>query len=409
MLHKFLATVMVGVAVAASPGVSRADRPTLRATIAPFNVVGPGQIAIDVTVAGLEPDLHPTTEGTITVGDMVIDGPRVPVAAPHLPGVLDLRAGTFRLGGVTILHFNALPPLSRNLPIVVDVTVRQGGAATTVRRTGTLLLPTIIVPGYLNDLDSKPDADLVAILEQRGFRAAGLSPTVFWFTYSSRRLSLEGGAHALAAYIRRTVLPSIYAARINVVGYSEGGLIARWAIAFDPDLASLVNQFVMVGVPNEGAAASYVYGWYPALARIAATPGAREMFPTYPFWRPNRDTSWTAPADGRNGALARLNAQPLPDGLRMYAFYGSGTRTTWAGLTGTLPEAVYSYGPGDGVVLVASALGLPIFGGGGVPALADRLIKVDLRDVRHLSLFRAALPKVADLLADEGVNAAGRR
>jgi hypothetical protein len=37
------------------------------------------------------------------------------------------------------------------------------------------------------------------------------------------------------------------------------------------------------------------------------------------------------------------------------------------------------------------------------------LIKVDLRDVRHLSLFRVALPKVADLLADEGVNAAGRR
>jgi hypothetical protein len=404
MLRIFLAGMMVAFALTASAGVSRAERPALGATIAPLEVAGPGQVAIDVTLSGLQPGLHPAIEGTITVGNEVIEEPRGPVLAAHLPGVLDLRAGTFRLGGVTMFHFNALPPLAQNTPIVVDITVRQGGTTVTVRRQGMLLLPTVIVPGYLNDLDSKPDADLVSILEQRGYRVAGTSPTAFWFAYSSRRLSLEDGAHALAAYVRRTVLPSVYAARINVVAYSEGGLITRWALAFDPDWARLVNQFVMVGVPNEGAAASYVYGWYPALAGIAATPGAHNMFPTYPYWRPDSAAPWTVPTNGRNPALARLNAQPLPDGgVRMYAFYGSATRTTWAGLTGTLPGVAYAYGPGDGVVLIASVLGLPMYGGGGVPGLADRVIKVDLGDVRHLSLFRVALPRVADLLAEQGI------
>jgi hypothetical protein len=52
-------------------------------------------------------------------------------------------------------------------------------------------------------------------------------------------------------------------------------------------------------------------------------------------------------------------------------------------------------------VLAASALGLPINGGAGVPGLAERLVmKVDLGDVRHLSLLWAAISKIADLLVD---------
>jgi hypothetical protein len=408
MAHRLFVLAMLAALMAASAGVTHAERPALAIAIGPFDMVAPGQVAIDVTVSGLQRDLHPTIEGTITVADTVIEGPRSPVVAAHLPGALDLRTGTYRLGGVAILHFPPMPPLAQNTPIGAVVTVRQGSVAVTARRAGMLLLPTVVVPGYLNDLDTKPDADAIAVLEQRGYRVRGASPTVFWFAYPSRRFPLEEGAKALAAYVRRSVLPSSYAARINVVGYSEGGLLARWDLAFDPDWAHLVNQFMMVGVPNQGVAASYVYAWYPALARIAATPGARDMFPTYPFWHTTPDVAWSLPPDAQNAALTRLNAQPLPVGVRVYAFYGS-TTATWAGLTGQLPNVAYAYGPGDGVVLASSVLGLPIYGGGGVPGLADRIIKVDLRDARHLSLMRAALPKIADLLAGEGVNAAGRR
>jgi hypothetical protein len=88
----------------------------------------------------------------------------------------------------------------------------------------------------------------------------------------------------------------------------------------------------------------------------------------------------------------------------MYALYGNSARLgTWAGLTGSLPSVALSFGPGDGIVLTASTLGLPINGGDGIPGLVERLIKVELGDIRHLSLLRAAIPKVADVLTDRWV------
>jgi hypothetical protein len=396
-MHRVLAAVMLTASLAVSACVTRADGAALGVTIAPLTVVAPGRIAIGVAVSGLQPALRPTIEGTVTVGSRMIKGPGGPVVAAYLPGVVDLAAGTFRLGGIVIFHFAPVPPPAQNTAIAVEVTVRQGGGTVTAHRSGMLLLPTVIVPGYLNDLDTKPDPDVISVLEQRGYCTTGPGQTVFWFTYPSRRLSLDDGAKALSAYVRRTVLPSTYAARINVVGYSESGLLARWNLVFDPDWAHLVNKFVMLGVPNEGTAATYIYGWYPAAAVFAASPGARDMFPTYPFWRPADGMPWTVPADGRNETLARLNARPLPDGVRVYALYGSGART-WAGLTGTLPDATFSYGPGDGIVLMASVLGLPINGGRGVPGLADRLISVDLGDLHHTSLLDTAISRIADVL-----------
>ena len=68
-----------------------------------------------------------------------------------------------------------------------------------------------------------------------------------------------------------------------------------------------------------------------------------------------------------------------------------------------MPNATFSYGPGDGIVLAASALGLSINGGAAVPGLADRLVmKVDLGSVPHLSLLDTAIPQIADALTDRG-------
>ncbi len=183
-----------------------------------------------------------------------------------------------------------------------------------------LLLPTIIVPGYLNDLAAKPDPAVMAALEQRGYRIQGASPGLFWFTYPSRRLGLEEAARALSTYVREVVLPKTYSARINVVAYSLGGLLARWNLAFEPGWSHLVTRFVMVGVPNEGAVLSYVDGWYPLAAPWARTPAARNLLPTFPFWRPTPGASWGFPPDGQKPALEELNTHPLPDGIRAYAF-----------------------------------------------------------------------------------------
>ena len=88
-------------------------------------------------------------------------------------------------------------------------------------------------------------------------------------------------------------------------------------------------------------------------------------------------------------------------------FYGShdpgnpaGPQTS-AGITGALPCAALSYGAGDGVVLGASAQGLPIRGGKGVPGLIDRaVLPVDLGAVYHTRLLPAGADRIAGAVLD---------
>ena len=381
----------------------------LAVSLSSLQMGAPGRVGFDVVISGLRPELQPTIEGSANLGGQSIQGPPGPVVAARIPASIDLLAGRVRVGGdAFVAEFPPMPPVTENTPIALEVTVRQGDEVATARQTGVLLLPTVIVPGYLNDMSGKPDPRILSVLEQRGYRARGTSPDLFWFTYPSRSLSLEKGAWALAAYVRDVVLPKTYAARINVVGYSLGGLLTRWALAFEPGWDRLVNRFVMVGVPNEGAVMAYVNAWYPLAAPWARTPAARDLLPTFPFWRPARGAPWGFPPDAQNAALAELNTHPLPEGIRAYAFFGyrpldeERRSGTWAGVTGQLPEARFSYGPGDGIVLAASALGLPINGGAGVPGLADRLANVDLGPIGHQSLMEAAIMKIAEILTDNG-------
>jgi hypothetical protein len=394
------ASLFVAPGHAAVPLTVRLSRPQM---------VGHGRLRVDVTIAGLHPELHPTIQSNATLNGQSIQGQALPVIASRIPTFIDLPAGRIRIGGdASVGEFPPVPPLEENMPAVIEVTVRQGNEVATERQTAMLLLPTIIVPGYLNDMTGTPGPAIMTVLEQRGYSAAAPSPNLFWFTYPSRKLSLQDGARALATYVRDVVLPTTYAARINVVGYSLGGLLTRWNLAFEPGWDRLVNRFVMVGVPNEGAVMPYVDGWYPLAAPWTQTPAARSLLPTFPFWRPASNGPWGYPPDAQNPVLAYLNAHPLPGGIRTYAFYGNRQpdpdgRGTWAGITGRLPKAGFSSGRGDGIVLAASALGLPINGGAGVPGLADRLVmKVDLGNVRHLSLLEAAIARVADVLTDRG-------
>jgi hypothetical protein len=374
-------------------------------------MVAPGQVGFVVAITGLQLELTPTIEGTVTVGGQAIQGPPHLVPAARIPAVIDLPGGRIRVGGdATVVEFTPVPRIEENTPLTLELTVRQGAEVATARRTSVLLLPTVIVPGYLNDIGGKPKGGIISLLERRGYHAAGASPDVFWFSYRSRALGLKEAAQALAAYVREEVLPKTYAARINVVGYSLGGLLTRWNLAFEPGWDRLVNRFVMVGVPNQGTVISYVYAWY-LIVGLARTAAARDLIPTFPYWQPAPGSSWRFPPDGQNQALANLNTHPLPESIRAYAFYGNQEQLdvhdqgTWAGVAGDLRElqkAKYSFGPGDGIVLTASALGLPINGGAGIPGLADRLVmKADLGAVGHMSLLATAGERIVDALTDQ--------
>ena len=386
---------------------------TPQVTILDVGLVDAHAVRINLATSGLD---APGTEAPTVELAVWLDGMPARAALPliHMPPRfamdLDLPVGVVRVGGIRVGTFRPVSRFRENLQFPVDVTVRRGSLSATARRMATFLLPTVIVPGYMNELTER-DEEALRVFMHHGYRIAGAAPTLFWFTYPSREVGLEGGAQTLAAYVRRVVLPATYAARINVVGFSLGGLMARWNVAHDVDgWGTLVNRLVLVGVPNEGSVMAYLGEQAPFFVPFSGfgrTRTARTLTPTFPYWRTSAAEAWQTPPGAENSPLAQLNALPLPRDIRVYIFYGShdpsdsaGPETT-AGITGALPGSALSFAAGDGIVLAESAQGLPIHGGGGVPGLADRtVLRVDLGAVYHTHLLAAGADRIAEALRD---------
>jgi len=380
----------------------------LQVDIVRAGMAGSHSLRVDLATAGLNAQVADPAELALDtrVGDRAIH-----VALPlgrmpsRFPVVLDLAAGTVRVAGVTIGSFQPVLPFQDNMRIPIVATVSQGTSAAAAHTTVIVPLPTVIVPGFLNEL-SRPDGDLMAALARQGYRDLGPAPTLFWYRYESRQCSLEVGGRDLADYVRQIVLPSTYASKINVVGYSLGGLLARWNVAYDVDgWGKLVNRLLLVGVPNEGTVHAYVYAAYPVIT-FARTPAVRSMLPTFPYVRAAEGEDWQTPPGSGNPALAALNERPMPEGIRLFILYGSaapdsaGGVRTYAGVTGSLPDALFSYGAGDGVVLVESAQGLPMRGGAAVAALAHA-VRVNLGAISHRRLLAAGAGEIAAVLTDQ--------
>lgn len=409
-----LASLLVAVArpVMAEPAGGEV-RDTLRAAIVDVGMVGPASLRVTVATSGLAGSGGDLSTVTLSAR---VDGVPIQAALPfvHMPGRfamdIDLAEGIVRAGGVGVGTFAPVSPLRENLRFPLEVTIHRGAAVATASRTAVIPLPTVLVPGYMNEWGG-PSAQLLETFRRHGYTVSGPGQNLFWFTYPSGQATVPEGAAALAAYVRGVVLPATHAARINIIGYSLGGLLARWNVAYDVDgWGALVNRLALVGVPNEGTVMAYLAAHAPSVlpfAGLGHRPAAAAFLPTFPFWRADAAEPWTIPADVDNQLLAGLNARPIPQDVRVYVFYGSndprrtGGPQTSAGLTGEMPGSALSYGEGDGVVLSASALGLAIRGGAGVPALTDRdVVRVDLGAVYHSGLLEAASDKLTGALLD---------
>ena len=375
-------------------------------------------LRLDVSTRGLATSSAPSGPATVSVVTDVGAAPaRATFSLKDVPADVtmdfDLPHGVISVDGQRVGAFTPVMPLTDNLKFPVDVAIRRGTTTIQAHRDITLLLPTVIIPGYSNE--RRTIFDELVVKRFVGYGYTETAPrTLFWFEYASHTIGLEDGARELAVYVRRTVLPAVYAAKINVVGYSIGGLVARWNVAYDVDgWDHLVNRLVLVAVPNEGAIMPYIGAhapsWLP-FVKSSKTPLARAMDPVFPFWRPVADEPWSIPSDDRNQLLAGLNAKPVPPDIRVYCLYGNndpsrpGGPQTTAGLTGQLPGVQVSYGPGDGIVLTASALGLPINGSAGVPGLCDH--PVDVGRVYHTRVLEAGAAQMAAALQDRVETAA---
>lgn len=399
--------------LAAQTATSPGTDPAVRVRILSAAMAEAHVLRIELAVAGLTIGSEESPELTVAV--WLNAAPlRITVPILHRTGTLmvdlDLRTGFVRVGGVAVGEIPPPAPFDENLEFPIEVTARQGARAATARRVVTVPLPTVVVPGYRNEA-AGPNAKFLAALAHHGYTSAGTSPTLFWFTYPSEQMTLEAAAEALVTYVRRVVLPATFATKINIVGYSLGGLLARWNLARDTDnWAALVARLILVGVPNEGAVMAYAYRDAPSFlpfTGLARTPVAATLAPTFPFWRANPVEQWGYPPDQDNPVLRRLNAQPLPRGIRIYLVYGdhdpnnSAGPQTMAGVTGLMPGGRLAFGHGDGVVLAASAQGRSINGGPDVSSLAGPdVVHIDLGSVNHYNLLEAGVEKIAAALLD---------
>ena len=365
-------------------------------------------LRVDIATSGLDPQGAESPDVTLDawLGDARAHGfLLLKYLPPRFSMDIDFPAGAVRVGVVKVGEFTPVRPFTDNVRFPVQVTVRQGNRVATASRIVTLLLPTVIVPGVANEL-SRGHEEMLSPFIRRGFRDEGRAPTLFLFEYPSHQVGLEEGAHRLAESVRQAMLARAYAGKINVIGYSLGGLKARWNVQFDVDgWGTLVNRLILVGVPNEGSVLAYTYRNVPTFvpfAYFAHAPAARALMPTFPFWRAAPTEPWSIPPDGDNPALAQLNARPIPRGVRVWVFYGSrggDTSNTLAGVT----EGAQSrdLAPGDGVVLADSAQGLPIHGGSGVAALlTPDVARVNLGPVGHSDLLAAGADRVIATLLD---------
>jgi hypothetical protein len=416
-MHPTRGTVIASIVAAllaalAAPATGRQEQPP-SIEILDAGMVDGHILRVEIATSGLDPraaeipsvDLEAWLDGVPARSSLLLI---------HMPRRfamdIDLPGGAIRVGVVKVGEFAPIRPFTDNVRFPIRVTLRQEAREATASRIVTIILPTVIVPGYMNELSGRSKEALATFIRD-GYRDKGRAPTVFWFEYPSHSVTLEKGAHRLAEYIRHVVLAQTYAAKINVVGYSFGGLMARWNVQFDVDgWGTLVNRLILVGVPNEGSVLAYAYRNTPTFlpyAYLAHTPAVNEMTPTFPFWRAAPTQSWDMPPDGGNPMLEQLNAQPIPEGIRVWVFYGSGQpgdANTMAGVTAS-PQSG-DRDAGDGIVLAASAQGLPIHGGSGVAALlTSDVVHVDLGCVEHRVMLAAASDRLVTALLDRFLEA----
>jgi pimeloyl-ACP methyl ester carboxylesterase len=278
-----------------------------------------------------------------------------------------------------------LRALTTNLEFDVDVVAREkGGAEVRQRVTATVPVPCIVLPGFGNE--STPgafDAFALALNVAAGgaYTTDGEHPTLVVHEYPSLTESLstlgKGVAKPVAAALKGTIF-----AKVDVVGYSYGGVVARSFMAQGG--GSRVRRCVFMATPNLGCPIAYaavglsnsgqldqLLATNPALAGIAEqllSPDAKEslrnLYPTY---------AWVTPAGpfttillstllgDPSTPLTALNAVAPPAGATFDAFFYTSTGAGELGTVdvvslsalqggGQIDPAAIATGSGDGVV-----------------------------------------------------------
>jgi pimeloyl-ACP methyl ester carboxylesterase len=368
----------------------------------------PGIVTVEGTVNGNPVSIHKKLKPGHRTSKLKVD-----------PKKLKMR----RLG--TGLHFD------------VTVTVAEiGGAETSQQITADIPLPCVVLAGFGNENSPGSMTTFTTALDVAAggvYTTAADHPMLVVHEYPSLSESLATLGKGLERRVRSTLKGTVFG-KVDLVGYSYGGLVARSYLSQGG--GETVRRCAFLGTPNKGTPVAYLavglsstgqlddyLASNPALADLAeqllspdAQQALRNMYPTYrwawmqfgPVLIPVPKEALESQLGDSSTPLTALNAISPPPGVTFDAFFYTSTGVDGMGTVdvvnvspllagGQVDPAQIATGSGDGVVPAHSVWMED------VSAWSSVITQHDIGAGSHLTMPAdvanpAFLPVLADLL-----------
>lgn len=304
----------------------------------------------------------------------------------------------------------SVPRFTDNARFSITAEMSEGGqACASTPADAVVLLPTIVVPGIdplafipgTNPYRLDPlikyfqnNSNVIPTLLGQAYRWAGSQPpypTLYELFYNRNTSTFSEGAAALASLVAQ-VRASTYADRVNIVGHSKGGLIAR---AYAAGNGTQISRLLMCQTPNVGSLDASLFA-LPLYNDLEAIWNWYRKDTNHPFMNPDSNTE-----------LQALNQQLLPGGVTYYILYSQSFSSVLTA-TGIAGHISLAYTNGDDTVPWFSALGrlvdpnIPNDPGILIPAFDQPITITELPNEHHAGFLndQAADCALVQLLAN---------
>ena len=261
--------------------ISITSAPTI--TITDARMISPGELGIGAVVtypkdctqgAATTIAISGTVDGnpiqkTIIVPDSVIPGGQwgTQVSVDQYGRVLSTTPLRINLADQNV------PRFTKDVTFTVTATAscKPGIKSGPSKHSGSILLPVLIIHGVETEWWhplATPAVYLVltSALESKGYSSRSDTSgdyktlwTVKEITYSSKEDTANGVAAKMIGYINKATSRT-YAAKVNLIGHSLGGLIGRFVTTEYEAKRSggpRIHKLIMIGTPNNGSASYY--------------------------------------------------------------------------------------------------------------------------------------------------------
>ena len=286
---------------------------------------------------------------------------------------------------------NSVPRFTSNekFPMTVQATFDDGTSSKPDSQDAAILLPVVMVPGiFSGDGGDKSFPGVVSLFTSNGYQLrSGFPdpqahyPTLYTLNYSSTSSSFAQGANALNQLIsgKDGVFDRTWADKVNIVGHSKGGLVARKFLQTYGSAAGQVKELVTAESPHLGASIAAINAFVPNLFL--------DITNLYPVWPNNRfdiehsfSPRYEEPKQTQqaNQELAQLdgmartgNDDSFPANVHLTLVFNASNSQTYA--------AIYGSSQKHGTMNL-TVIPLLCSGDGIVPAFSQLARMVDLND-----------------------------